>query len=325
MARAHNLKMIGENNLAHDFPGYEKLAGRAVNAGLYFGALGENVASGDTFVMRVYHEQLLASPGHRENLLNDRFQQLGIGVARSGEQYYITQEFASLFTPVPAAEMERDMEDDLKARLGRQMLPSRTAAQLKENSRQLAGLFLNEQSPPEIADAMGVASVHNFSFIDKEDGFARLLAVIKGSRPLYWALGVTFARSDANPGGIYALTLIVFPDLRDELQLYGGLETVIQKKIQKIRAMALDPNLDAAAAQISMQFYESTASPDSIRIKDCCKLILAYQSLSLAEIPEDIAQKIAVTPKISSVGIHVFYPLLEGLLGNYFIVAIVAD
>jgi hypothetical protein len=326
LARAHSLKMIRENTLAHDFPGYEKLAGRAVNAGLYFSALGENVASGDTFVMRIYHQQLMSSPGHRENLLNGRFQQLGIGVARSGDQYYITQEFATLFAPVPAAEMEREMEDDLKTRQGRQILPPLTAAQLKGNCRQLASLFLMDQSPPKIADAMGVANVYSFSFVDKEDGFKRMLAVLKGSRPLYWALGVTFDRSDANPGGIYALTLIVFPDLRDELKLYGGLEAVILRRVQKIRSMAIDPKLDAAAAEISVQFYRSTASPDSIHIKDCCKLLSAYQTLSLDVLPDDIALKIAAgAPKISSVGIHVFYPLLEGLLGNYFIVAIVAD
>ena len=73
MARAHSLKMIQEKKLAHDFPDYERLAERAVRAGLYFSELGENVASGDTFVMRFYHEQLMASPGHRENLLNGRF------------------------------------------------------------------------------------------------------------------------------------------------------------------------------------------------------------------------------------------------------------
>jgi hypothetical protein len=239
--------------------------------------------------------------------------------------------------------MEREMEDDLKARLGRQMLLPQAAATLKENCRRLASLFLMDQSPPRIADAMGVAAVYNFSFVDKEDGFDRMLAVVRGSRPLYWALGVMFDRLATNPGGIYALTLIVFPDLRDELKIYDGLDAVLLEAIPKIRAMERDPKLDAAAAELSMQFYRSPASPDSIRIKDCCKLILAYLTLSLAEIPEEIGQQIAGTPrsgsggshyffrkntaapKKGSAGIHVFYPLLEGLLGNYFIVAIITN
>jgi hypothetical protein len=324
LARAHSLKMIRENQLAHDFPGYENLAERAVRAGLYFSALGENVASSDTFVMRFYHEQLMASPSHRENLLDDRFRQLGIGIGRSGRQYFVTQEFATLFTPVPPAEMEHELEQALEARWGRMMLPPQTAAQMKENCRRLASLFLKDQSPHEIADAMGVAAVHNFSFIDREDGFGRMFAAIKGSRPLYWSLGAAFGRSRENPGGIYALTLIVFPDLRDELKIYGGLDAVILKAVNRIRAMARAPLLESAAKKISMLYYQSSAGPDSVQIKGC-KLILAYQTLSLAEIPGDSAQKIAGTPKISSVGIHVLYPLVEGLPGNYFIVAILAN
>jgi hypothetical protein len=325
MARAHSLKMIQENKLAHDFPGYENLAGRAVRSGLYFSELGENVASGDTFVMRIYHEQLMSSPDHRENLLSGGFRQLGIGIALSGNQYYITQEFASLFVPITPAEMEREMEDDLKARLGRQILPPLSAAEMKESCRRLASLFLKDQSPQKIADSMGVATVRNFSFVDKQEGFGRMFAAIKGSRPLYWALGATFGRSQINPGGMYALTLIEFPDLRDKLKRYGGLEAVILESVHKIRGMARAPILDGAAAEIAMEFYRSTASADSIHLKDCCKLILAYQTLSLAVIPDDIVQKIAGAPKIRSIGIHVFYPLLEGLLGNYFIVAIVAN
>lgn len=326
MARAHSLKMIQENTLAHDFPGYEKLEERAVRAGLHFSELGENVASSDTFVMRFYHEQLMSSPGHRENLLNGRFRQMGIGIGLSGNQYYATQEFASLFAPVPAAEMEHELEKDLKAQLGRMILPQQTAAQMNETCRRLASLYLKDQSPQKITDSMGVATVYNFSFVEKEGGFSRMFAETEGSRPLYWALGVAFGRSEKNPGGMYALTLIVIPDLRDELKIYADLDAVILGTVQKIRSsMTRAPKLDSAAKEISMMFYKSMAIPDSINNKRRHKLILAYQTLSLAAIPDDIVQKIADTPKISSVGIHVFYPQIEGLLGNYFIVAILAN
>ena len=325
MARAHSLKMVQENTLAHDFPGYEKLEERAVRAGLHFSELGENVASSDTFVMRLYHEQLLSSPGHRENLLDGRFRQLGIGIVLSGNQYYATQEFASLFAPVPAAAMEHELEKDLEARLGRMIMPPQTAVKMKEDSRRLAALYLKDQSPQTITDAMGVASVHNFSFVEKQDGFSRMFAESEGSRPLYWALGAAFGRSKKNPGGVYALTLIVIPDLRDELKIYAGLDAVILGSVQNIRSMTRAPKLDSMARKVSMMFYKSMAVPDSINNERRSKLVLAYQTLSLAVIPDDIAQQIAGTAKISSVGIHVFYPQSEGLLGNYFIVAILAN
>jgi hypothetical protein len=324
MARAHSQKMLREKTLAHDFAGYENLAQRAVGAGLYFSALGENVASSDTFVMRFYHKQLMASPSHRENLLDGRFRQLGIGIALRGGQYYVTQEFALLFTPVAAADMELGMERALEARQGRMLLPAPLAAELKEDCRRQALMFLQDRSPQEITDAMGVAAVHNFSFVDRGEGHGRMFAACQGNRPLYWALGAAFGRTPENPGGIYTLTLIVFPDLRDELKVYDSLEGVILKAVNGIRLLSRSPGLEGAAKRVSMMYYSSLASPDPAQFKEC-KLILAYQTLSLAAIPDDITQSIAAAPKIRSAGIHVLYPLLQGLMGNYFIVAILAD
>lgn len=99
MARDHSRKMMRENKLAHDFPGYNKLSIRAVLAGLHFLSIGENVAIGDTFVMRFFHEQMLASFGHRENILDKKFTHLGIGIEQNENKYYITQDFANLYEP----------------------------------------------------------------------------------------------------------------------------------------------------------------------------------------------------------------------------------
>ena len=46
---------------------------------------------------------------------------------------------------------------------------------------------------------------------------------------------------------------------------------------------------------------------------------------ALHRIPEEIKKMIASNANIRSIGIDVFYPLAEGLPGNYFIVAILAD
>jgi uncharacterized protein YkwD len=96
LAREHSKKMARERRLAHDFPGYDRLAVRARNAGLQFLSIGENLAVGDTFLIRLYHEQMLTSPGHRENILFAGFTDLGVGIELSGDRYYVTQEFAGL-------------------------------------------------------------------------------------------------------------------------------------------------------------------------------------------------------------------------------------
>ncbi|MBN2399525.1 MAG: CAP domain-containing protein [Candidatus Aminicenantes bacterium] len=99
MARAHSKKMIEENRLAHDFPGYPKLSVRALQAGLHFSSVGENLAIGDTTVMKYFHEQMLASPGHSQNTLDKDYTHMAIAILKRGNQYYITQDFANIYEP----------------------------------------------------------------------------------------------------------------------------------------------------------------------------------------------------------------------------------
>lgn len=99
MAREHSKKMALEKELAHDFPGYSKLSARARAVGMHFGVIGENLAVGDTAIMRLYHEQMLASSGHCVNILDKAYTHLGIGIETGNGRYYITQEFACLNMP----------------------------------------------------------------------------------------------------------------------------------------------------------------------------------------------------------------------------------
>ena len=99
LARAHCLKMVRENHLDHNFPGYPRLSVRAARVGLHFGSIGENLAVGDTTIMRYFHEQMLASPGHSENTLDKNYTHMGIGIVKSNGKFYVTQEFAHLYDP----------------------------------------------------------------------------------------------------------------------------------------------------------------------------------------------------------------------------------
>jgi uncharacterized protein YkwD len=97
LAREHSKKMAEERRLSHDFPGENRLAVRALQGGLRFAIIGENLAVGDTYIMLYFHEQMLASPGHGENILEKKFTHLGVGIEKRGGKYYITQEFAGLY------------------------------------------------------------------------------------------------------------------------------------------------------------------------------------------------------------------------------------
>ena len=229
MARAHSQKMMGENKLAHDFPGYEQIDKRAARTGLYFSKIGENVARSDTFVMRFFHEALLTSPEHRENILDKDFTHLGVGIEKSGvpsvrggtapsvrggtATYYVTQEFAGLFEPLSQLEVEREMEKKLAIRFrGSIDLPESTAAEIKTFCRQMSLLFLQRQPPLPIPASYGAAIVLTLNFTEMEDGLIKILTKLQGIMPHFWSLGVTFGRSAANPGGAYALTIIAIQE-----------------------------------------------------------------------------------------------------------------
>jgi uncharacterized protein YkwD len=88
----HAKAMASEQQLSHQFSGEPSLADRlAVNTKLHLDRAGENVAYAAT-VDRV-HAVLMASPPHRENLLNPGYNVAGIGVIRVGDTLYVTQDF----------------------------------------------------------------------------------------------------------------------------------------------------------------------------------------------------------------------------------------
>lgn len=324
MARGHSRKMIGENRLAHDFPGYEKLDERAARAGLYFGKIGENVAKSETFVTRFFHEALLASPEHRKNILDGEFTHLGVGIGKSGATYFVTQEFGRLFEPLPRAEAEREMEKKLTARFnGIKALPESAAGAMKDLCRRSSESFLQGQPTPVIPGSLGSAAVLDLDFIDLEAGFVKVLNEMREMRPLYWSVGATFGRTARNPGGTYAMRLLLFPDLRAGLDLSAGMDAFVFRSLNAPRGTALNSRLARRAAEFTRAFYRSPG--DILHGRADYRIFSVYQTLALPRVPKDIAKMIAGNANIRSIGIDVFYPLAEGLPGNYFIVAILGE
>ena len=62
-------------------------------AGIPFSAAGENLAKITSVPNPAgfAHQQFMDSPGHRDVILDSRFRLAGVGVARSGDTYWLTQ------------------------------------------------------------------------------------------------------------------------------------------------------------------------------------------------------------------------------------------
>lgn len=94
LAEEHCRDMIERNFFAHDNPDGETPFDRMKNAGLSYWSAGENIAAGQASPEAVV-EAWLNSPGHRQNILNEDFEYMGVSAVKGGHYgIYWAQEFA---------------------------------------------------------------------------------------------------------------------------------------------------------------------------------------------------------------------------------------
>lgn len=91
-AQDHSQDMADHKNMSHTGSDGSSMSDRLARAGYSFRSAGENVAAGygtPESVMAGW----MASPGHKANILNCGFKELGVGLAQPGN--YWTQDFGS--------------------------------------------------------------------------------------------------------------------------------------------------------------------------------------------------------------------------------------
>jgi uncharacterized protein YkwD len=92
VARAHSQDMFSRGYFSHYTPEGKDPFDRMKSAGIKYYSAGENLALGQT--LRICHEGLMNSPGHRANILNPSYGRLGIGILDGGAYgLMISQEF----------------------------------------------------------------------------------------------------------------------------------------------------------------------------------------------------------------------------------------
>ncbi len=97
VALAHSLDMANHDYFSHDTPRGESPFTRIEAAGLHFREAGENIGTdevnGRVAALETLERLMLASPGHRANLLSPEFTHVGIGIALIGNRLYLTEDF----------------------------------------------------------------------------------------------------------------------------------------------------------------------------------------------------------------------------------------
>ena len=94
-ARAHSADMAQRRYFDHTAPNGTDPGQRITAAGYAWSAYGENIAAGYPDAVSVMRGWM-NSPGHRENILNCRFSNLGVGLYLTPDRGgYWTQDFAA--------------------------------------------------------------------------------------------------------------------------------------------------------------------------------------------------------------------------------------
>ncbi|MGW1284392.1 CAP domain-containing protein [Streptomyces sp. NPDC001118] len=91
-AQAHSADMAAHQNMSHTGSDGSAPGDRITRAGYDWSAYGENVAYGYTTADQVM-AGWMSSPGHRANILNCSFKEIGVGLAQPGS--YWTQDFGT--------------------------------------------------------------------------------------------------------------------------------------------------------------------------------------------------------------------------------------
>lgn len=106
-ARVHSENMARLKQLSHRFPGEPRLQDRLAKTGVAFDAVAENVAHSGSAADA--HEELMLSSGHRANILNPRYNAVGVGVVEAKGHLYITQAFAHKLPEYGGGEIEQSV------------------------------------------------------------------------------------------------------------------------------------------------------------------------------------------------------------------------
>jgi uncharacterized protein YkwD len=95
VARAHSRAMRDQGFFAHAGPDGAGLRRRLDAAGVSYRAAAENLVQvvSTSSPAQFAHQQLMSSAEHRDNILSSRYSLAGVGVARAGDTYWITQIF----------------------------------------------------------------------------------------------------------------------------------------------------------------------------------------------------------------------------------------
>lgn len=208
-ARKHTELMVQHSALSHQFDGEAAMQQRFADAGLPSDREGENVDLDQN--VPAAHQALMDSPPHRHNLLGPDYNVVGVGILRSGENIYVTEDFARRLSEYSEPQAEAALQSAIEHYVRSVGLPvpaRKPEPQLRHMACDMAlNDALNNQAAAQLP---GAHEVMVWTAGDPGKLSDQVKKRLSQAVPPGYALGACFAPSVSHPGGLYWVIMVTY-------------------------------------------------------------------------------------------------------------------
>jgi uncharacterized protein YkwD len=200
-ARKHAQEMANQRQLSHQFSGEPTLRDRLASSGVRFNASGENVAFGPS--AEEINNDWMHSAGHRANILDSKYNAVGIAIVRSGNEFYAVSDFAHTVPELSSGDVEHAVAAAINQARAQRNLPAlprredpqfrRYACEMAKNNRLSATGILGR---PSVSASMAFTDADPANFVSH----FRNVANIATARA--FGVGACFATNSSYPEGM---------------------------------------------------------------------------------------------------------------------------
>lgn len=237
LARKHSQNMALRGDISHLSTSGEVYSERLVDGGFYFIKNGENVAYSQTFIPDFVHQGFMDSPGHRANILDPDFNELGIGVVfKKDKGYYVTQDFIRSLKPKGRIEAEAEVEENInRIRRVYSLPPILFLAEANGFAQQYSINKAEDRSTPPIPSHFGETQIIYIRSPSFEYVYSKYKDKLLDKNYETAGLGIDFSRNEKSPGGAYFITLLLFPESEYKSRSNKDLKEIVFHTINNTR------------------------------------------------------------------------------------------
>ena len=208
-ARKHSRVMVQNDSLSHQFEGEESLQLRLSDEHVRCDHDGENIALDSD--VAVAHNMLMQSPPHRANILSPQFNAVGIGIIKSDDLIYITEDFAHVLPDYSEPQADAVAQQAIAEYEKSQRVPVSTRRPLPQLRQMACHMALDDKLDSKKASEIpGVTSAVAWNASDLQKLPPSLKKLLEQPLSSGYSLGVCFAPSVNHPGGVYWLVMVIY-------------------------------------------------------------------------------------------------------------------